>query len=745
MSPHRLTPVLVAFLAVSLRAAAPYQDPGQPVEVRVKDLLSRMTVEERDSMLAGQGWMESRAIPRLGIPSIKMSDGPLGVRNWTGPSSVTMREPHAVTTTAFPSGIALASTWDTALANRVARAVGQETKAFGRDMILGPTVNINRVPLWGRNFEGFGEDPYLAARLAVAWVKGVQAEGVIPAVKHFDANNEEFERHRIDEKIDVRTLNEIYFPAFKAAVTEGGAWAVMSAYNKVNGQWCSENPFLLRDTLQTDWGFKGFVVSDWGSTYSTPGPIVAGMNLEMPGGGAFHYWFGLPSTKLSGNSGGWLETAEVMAAVNSGQVSQARVDDSVRRILRVMFTAGLFDRPHKGGGLVDTPAQQAVARAGAEEGVILLKNDNAVLPFQTSNMHTVAVIGPNAAAARTGGGGSSFVQTRYAISVLQGVRMAAGRDVQVMYSLGAPMEGAKGAPTPSDATLLGMRKDAASLAAQCDAAVVVVGDSNVQESEGFDRTSMKLPLFQDELVAAVAAANPHTVVVVIAGSPVTMTPWIGSVPAVLCSWFSGQEGGRAVAEALFGLRNPSGKLPVTWPRRYEDSTAYDNYPGVNLHVTYAEGIYVGYRGFDKRGIEPLYPFGHGLSYTTFEYSGLSVTPTADGATVAFTVRNTGARAGAEVAQLYVHEAQPRIDRPLKELKGFRRVELAPGEAKQVSLVLHGADLSYFDPQQNRWIADPGEFDVWVGSSSADIRLRGQFNHEAAAAIRGLPDSTHALR
>lgn len=725
---------LAAFTGYGVGAGSPlpYQDPRRPVEERVDDLLSRMTVLERDSMLAGQGWMESRAIPRLGIPSIKMADGPLGVRNWTGPSSVTMQEPHRVTTTAFPSGIALASSWDPVLAGRVAQALGQEVKAFGRDMILGPTVNINRVPLWGRNFEGFGEDPYLAARLAVAWVKGVQSEGVIPAVKHFDANNEEFERHRIDEQIDARTLHEIYMPAFKAAVTEAGAWAVMSAYNKVNGQWCSENPYLLRDTLQRRWGFRGFVISDWGSTYSTPGPINAGMNLEMPGGAPFHYWFALPSTRQSGNSGGWLEAPKVMAAVKSGEVSQERVDDSVRRILRVMFTAGLFDHPHRGGGLVDTPPQRAVARRAAEEGVVLLKNDNQVLPWIASGMHAVAVIGPSAEVARTGGGGSSYVQPKYAISVLQGVREAAGRDVHVIYALGAPMAGAKNAQQPSEERLAELRKEAAAVAAQCDAAVVVVGDSNIQESEGFDRTTMQLPAGQEELIAAVAAANPRTVVVVIAGSPVATASWLGQVPGVLCSWFSGQEGGRAIGEALFGQINPSGKLPVTWPKRYEDSTAYAHYPGVNLHVTYAEGIYVGYRGFDKRGIEPLFPFGYGLSYTTFAYSGLHVVPSAEGATVTFTVRNTGERPGAEVAELYVHQPHPRIDRPLKELKGFRRIVLAPGESKTVTLSLNRADLSYFDPVKNDWVADPGEFDVWVGSSSADIRLRGEFNYEAMA-------------
>ncbi len=704
-----------------------YKDRTEPVEARVADLLGRMTAEEKAAMLAGAGWMETRANERLGIPAIKMADGPLGVRNWVGSSALTMGQKE-FTSTAFPAGIALGASWDVELAGAVGQAVAQEVKAFGRDMILGPTVNINRVPMWGRNFEGYGEDPYHAARLAVAWVKAVQAEHVIPSVKHFAANNEEFERHRIDETIDRRTLNEIYLPAFEATVKEAGAWAVMSAYNKVNGRWCSENPYLLKDTLQHRWGFQGFVISDWGSTYDTEGPLNAGLNLEMPGGAAMETWLARPQTQQAGNGCGWLTADKVLAAVAAGKVPQAAVDDSVRRLLRVMFSAGLFDAPAR-AGKIDTPEQRAVARRAATEGIVLLKNADAILPLGGGRRRTLAVIGPSAAGARTGGGGSSFVQPSYAVTALDGIKAAAGSSVQIEYAPGTPMQGedaAQETPTAIDA----LRREAVALAAKADAAIVVVGNSRKIEAESYDRPTMDLPAYQDDLIAAIAAANPRTIVVVIAGAPVTMTRWIEHVPAVVYAWYGGQEAGHAIGDILFGRENPSGKTPVTFPKRWEDSPAFGHYPGTDLHVTYGEGIYVGYRGFEHRGIEPLFAFGHGLSYTTFGYSDLAVTPTRVGqgeiTKVAVTVRNTGSRPGAEVVQLYVHEDKCRVDRPNKELKGFARVMLAPGESQRITLTLDRRALSYFDPKQDDWVAEPGKFEVLVGAASDDIRMRGEF-------------------
>ena len=728
-----LVAVLGAFALSGLGLAAQVPGPGEPpyrnarlpVDERVRDLLGRMTAAEKARMLSGASWMQSQPNERLGIPAIKMADGPLGVRNWAGPSAVTNTAgAPSVHATAFPAGIAMASTWDVELVRAEGRIIAQEVKALGRDMILGPTVNIARTPLWGRNFEGYGEDPYLAARMGVAFVQGVQGEGVIPSVKHFAANNQEFERHRIDEAIDARTLHEIYFPAFKAAVEEAGAWVVMSAYNKVNGEWCAESPFLLTEILRNSWGFKGFVISDWGSTYSTARPILAGMDLEMPGGDPMRRWLAQPRTEKAGNSGGWLTEERVLAAVASGEAKQGAIDETVSRILRVMFTAGLFDRRHDGGGEVDTPAQRAAARTMATEGVVLLKNTGSVLPID-GKTRSLAVIGPGAAVALTGGGGSSLVRPAYSVSPLDGIKEAAGARIDVRYALGAAMEGED---SGVDATTA--RAEAVALAARSDVAVVVVGYSFRLESEGFDRASMDLPAGQSELIQAVAAANKHTVVVVAAGAPIAMSGWIESVPAVLYAWYAGQEAGHALADLLFGGAVPSGKLPVTLPRRIEDSTAYGHYPGVDLHLSYAEGVFVGYRGFDKNKIEPLFPFGHGLSYTTFDYSDLQIaiaSVKAGGSVeVSLQVRNSGRRAGADVVQLYLRDVESSLPRPPKELKGFQRVHLEPGNARRLTFTVDRAAMSFFDPGKRDWIAEPGAFEVLVGASSSDIRLTGTF-------------------
>jgi beta-glucosidase len=724
--------LLLSGIALSVRAddaptAPAYKNPQLPADRRVEDLLGRMTPAEKARMLAGSGWMESAAIERLGIPAIKMADGPMGVRNWAGSSAVTSAAPTSpVLATSFPSSIGMASSWDVDLVQAQGRAIAQEVKALGRDMILAPTVNIQRTPLWGRNFEGYGEDPYLAARMGVAYIRGVQGEGVIPSVKHFAANNQEFERHRIDEAVDLRTLHEIYFPAFRAAVEEAGVWAVMNAYNKVNGRYCAENPFLLTETLKERWGFKGFVISDWGSTYSTAATVGAGMDLEMPGGEPMRHWFARPETQKAGNGAGWLTEEKVLAAVAAGELKQSAVDDNVRRVLRVMFTAGLFDEPHVGGGEVDTPEQRALARRAAAESLVLLKNEGGLLPLDARKTRSLAVIGPSAAVPRTGGGGSSLVRPKYAITLLDGIKEAAGPRVQVSYALGVAMPGEEATVDPRAA-----RDEAVALAARSDVAIVAVGYSSKLEAEGFDRPSMDLPAGQEELIGAVTAVNKKTVVVVVAGAPVTMTRWIKDVPAALYAWYGGQEAGHAVGDLLFGIASPSGKLPVTFPARIEDSAAHGHYPGEDLHVEYAEGIYVGYRGFDKRKLEPLFPFGFGLSYTTFEYSGLRVSrPTmkkGETLDVTLQVRNSGARAGAEVIQLYLRDVESSLDRPEKELKGFRRVILQPGETQTVAFRLDQSALSFFDPSRKDWVAEPGAFQVLVGASSRDIRLEGAFN------------------
>jgi beta-glucosidase len=721
-------------------AMLPYRNPKLPVEQRVEDLLKRMTLEEKVAMASGGGWMESKANDRLGIPAIKMADGPVGVRAWFGPSSLTMRADSplpTITSTAFPAGIAMGATWDPELVGQVARAIADEAKALGRDMMLGPGVNIVRTPFAGRNFEMYGEDPYLSSRLVVAYIKAMQAEGVMATVKHFAANSQEYERDTISSSMDERTLHEIYLPAFRAAVQEAGVWAVMSAYNKVNGLWCAENPYLLSDVLKKQWGFKGFVVSDWNGTHSTAATANAGLDLEMPSAESRRR---VEEARVRGNAGpdpnphsgggGFAELSKLLPLVKSGQVSTAAIDDKVRRLLRAIFANGLFDSPKPGGGAVDTPAQRALARKAAAEGTVLLKNDGAVLPLSAARVHSIAVIGPNANVARTGGGGSSSVKSSYSVSPLEGIRERAGSGIQVTYALGCPMPGEdKESDTPEARARL--IREAAELAAKSDVALVFAGDSAGIETEGRDRQSLDLPAGQDELLQAVAKANRNTVVVLNVGAPVLMGRWIGQVPALVNAWFPGQEAGHAIADVLFGDVNPSGKLPVTFPVRAEDSPSYGNYPGTNGVVKYAEGIYVGYRHFDKKKIDPLFPFGYGLSYTRFEYSGLQVMPktVAPGKPVAVTlkVRNSGDRAGAEVVQLYVRDVESSVDRPIKELKAFRKVMLKPGETQTVSFSLDKSALAYYDTGKKDWVAEPGTFELLVGASSRDIRLQGRFD------------------
>src|ERR1700678_1510240 len=727
-------------------AQALYKATKQPVEERVEDLLGRMTVEEKVSLLSGANWMHTVAIPRLGIPSIKMAGGPAVIRSWFGPSALTNAADSKFpkfASTAFPSGIGVAATWDPATAQAVGQALGQEVRAIGRDMILGPTVNIQRVPLWGRNFEGYGEDPYLAARIGVGYIKGVQGEGVIATVKHFAANNEEFERHRVDEAIDERTLQEIYFPAFKAAVQEAGVWSVMSAYQKVNGRYCSENAYLLQDVLRKEWGFTGFVVSDWGSTYSTDGPVNAGMDIEMPGGEVARAWLATEGAKKNGNGGDFLSPEKVLPRIAAGAIRQATVDENVRNILRVLFVSGIFDRAQAaatGAAEIDTPAQRAVARRAAAESLVLLKNSGNLLPLDPAKIKTLAVIGPNAAVARTGGGGSSLVRSKYSVSPLAAIKERAGSGIQVRYAQGAAIdeEGVSGAGLVENLSAAGggdaaaaekLRAEAVAIAANTDAVILVVGDNARVESEGFDRKTLDLPPGQDELIAAVVKANHNTVVVFNAGAPVNVSRWVNDVPALVDAWFGGQETGHAVADVLFGDVNPSGKLPFSYVNELKESPVYGNYPGENLQVKYAEGIYVGYRYFDKHGIAPQFPFGYGLSYTNFGYSDLKIKPAAGSAQaqtfeVRLKVRNEGKRAGAEVVELYVHDGHSSVDRPVKELKGFRRVELAPGQSGDVTFTLDRGALSYYSTEKKAWVAEPGKFEVLVGASAADIRVKG---------------------
>jgi len=825
------------------------------MEERIEALLKQMTLEEKVSMLGGADMWRTQGVERLGIPAIKMSDGPNGARGSGFKGDVT--------SACFPVGIALASTWNTELVGRVGAALGEETKTKGAHILLAPTVNIHRSPLGGRHFECYSEDPYLTARMAVAYIKGVQSQNVGTSIKHFICNDSEFERMSISSEVGERALREIYLPPFEAAVKEADPWTVMAAYNKVNGTFASEHPYLLTGILKEEWGFKGFVVSDWTAVKSTVPAANAGMDLEMPG----------PPRFLGG---------KLVQAVKDGLVSEDVIDDKVRRILRIVIKTGAFENPEEVPETsVDRPEHRRLAREAAAEAIVLLRNEQDVLPLNVDEVKSLAVIGPNANVARILGGGSAKVNPHYAITPLDGIMRRCGDAVKVSYEQGctnhkmtplinpqylrpsgdqeghgltgeffnsfdlsgepvltkvdeeidffwfgdfasqvpvdkdefsarwmgiftAPETGTytfslmsaglsrlyiddqevidnwteqirgesffgmgtqemmaevemtagqsydiKIEYSKQDAPLVGGLRQgcllpvpgdpigrAVGLAAESDVALVFVGLSDEWESEGYDRADMELPGKQVELIEMVAAVNKNTIVVLNTGSPITMIGWIDKVAAVVEAWYPGQECGNGIADILFGDVNPSGKLPTTFPKRLEDTPAYINYPGENGRVLYGEGLFVGYRYYDKKRVEPLFPFGYGLSYTTFEYSDLTLNASEyeldDEIQVAVDVKNTGTRAGKEVVQLYVRDVESRLARPEKELKAFQKVALQPGETKTVHFTLDKEALSFYDPKQKRWIAEAGAFEVLVGSSSSsrDIGARGSFTLKA---------------
>jgi beta-glucosidase len=807
------------------------------MEATLEDTIAGLTLEEKISMLAGADHWTTVPVERLGIPALKMSDGPIGARG--------AQSRGGPTSACFPAGVALAATWNPELVGRVGEALAEDARAKGVHLLLAPTVNIQRSPLAGRNFECYSEDPYLAARMAVAYIRGLQSRGVGACIKHFVCNDSEFERRGISSEVRERALHEIYLTPFRVAVREARPWAVMSAYNKLNGTYCSENRHLLLEILKGEWGFDGMVVSDWFGTYS-PAVAGGGLDLEMPGPAR---WMG----------------AEALAMVEAGLVGEAEIDDKIRRLLRTLHRAGAFEHPEPASEqAIDRPEDRLLARQAAAEAIVLLKNRGAVLPLDPTGIRSIAVIGENARWAEVQGGGSTHVSPHYVVSPLDGIRSRAGDGIEVGYQTGCivhkslpPIDAAwlttqdgseQGLtvefygnldlsgdpvhtlatastehywfgesvpgvdPTRFSARFMGhltapetgtyqfglmsvgrarllldgrelvdggsgsslkgpqeriaeadleagrryrleieyrwdggpdwrivrlgceppvpdsLLEDAVALAAASDVAIVVAGLTDEWESEGHDRVDMELPGRQAELIQRVAAANPNTIVVLNAGSPLRM-PWLDDVPAVVQSWYLGQETGNAIAAVLFGDVNPSGKLPLTFPVRLEDNPAYINYPGENGRVHYGEGIFAGYRYYDKKGIEPLFTFGYGLSYTTFEYRNL-VVEQADcepgtEVSVRVDVENTGDRAGQEVVQLYVRDLESRLMRPPKELKAFAKVMLKPGE-KRTATTLAEEDLAYYDPGRGGWLAEPGEFEVLVGSSSRDIRLTARF-------------------
>ena len=813
----------------------------------LEKLPGQMTVQEKVAMLAGTNDWYTVPVERLGIPSLKTTDGPNGARGAGGFSA-------GVKAACFPAGISLASTWNVELVERVGQALALETKMKGAQVLLGPTVNIQRSPLGGRNFECFSEDPYLSARMAVAYIVGLQRESVGASLKHYVCNDEEFERFSISSEVRERALREIYLLPFQIAVREARPWTIMAAYNLVNGIAASEDPYLLTEILRDEWGFDGVVMSDWFfSVKSTSASVNAGLDLEMP------------SPRWRGE--------KLLAAVERGEVTEATIDTSVARLLQLLDKANLFEHAETTPELDTNLAEhRTLIREAGAEGIVLLKNEQQALPLQREWLNSIAVIGPNAQIAQIMGGGSAQVNAHYAITPFEGIEAKVGDQVRVSYEQGCTnfkllpllesesllagtkgtahglsveffmtadlagtpiwqetqtktelswfgsmpegvnpqhfslratgrftpqktgtytfglisvgqsrllidgqevidnwtqqtyggefftlgstevqaqvtlesgreylltLEFDKGEDVPLGAVRLGCLPPvpvdaigrAAALAAASDVAIVCVGFGGEWQSEGFDRVDLALPGNQDELVEQVAKANPRTIVVLNTGSPITM-PWLDRVKAVMQAWYPGQECGNAIADVLFGDTNPSGKLPQTFPMRLEDTPAYLNFPGENGKVYYGEGLFVGYRSYEKTKIAPLFPFGFGLSFTTFDYSSLrlgtqQLSPN-ETLQVAIDITNTGQRAGKEIVQVYVRDRQASLSRPEKELKAFTKVHLEAGERKTATLSLGRDALAYYDDRTHEWVAEAGEFEVLVGASSQDIRASATF-------------------
>ena len=665
---------------------AVYLDESQPLEKRVEDALSRMTLEEKVGLLHAQSKFSSAGVPRLGIPEVWCTDGPHGIRpevlwdewdqaGWTNDSC-----------TAFPALTCLAATWNPEMSALYGKSIGEEARYRDKDVLLGPGVNIYRTPLNGRNFEYMGEDPFLSARMVVPYVQGVQQNGVAACVKHFAVNNQELRRHEVDVVVDDRALHEIYLPAFKAAVQEGGAWAIMGAYNKYKGEHCCHNQYLLNDILKRDWAFDGVVISDWGGVHDTREAIFKGLDMEF---GTWTDGLNWGATNAYGN---YYLANPYLELLRRGEVGTGELDDKARRVLRLIFRTAMNSR--KPFGSLCSPEHNAAARRIAGEGMVLLKNDGWVLPVDLSKTKKLLVVGENAVKMMTVGGGSSSLKVKHECTPLEGIRAAVGDKAEVLYERGYVgdvtgdyngvvtgqdlSEGRSGAQLLADAIAAARKVDA----------VVFIGGLNKgdhQDSEGADRLQLGLPYGQDAVIGALAEANPNLAVAIVSGNAVAM-PWIDRVPAVLEVWYSGSEAGNALADVLFGAVNPSGKLPFTFPVRLEDCSAHSagEYPG-DGQVVYRDGIFVGYRWIEKERIEPLFAFGHGLSYTTFDIANVQADRTSLATTgrlrVSADVTNTGGRAGAEVVQLYIGDKLSSQPRPVKELKGLKRYTSRPARAE----------------------------------------------------------------
>lgn len=724
----------LSLVALPVLAQTPvYLDDSKPVEERVEDALSRMTLEEKIAVTHAQSKFCSPGVARLGIPEFWMTDGPHGIRpevlwdewdqaGWTNDSCV-----------AFPALTCLAATWDTDMSMLYGKSIGEEARYRNKTVLLGPGVNIYRTPLNGRNFEYMGEDPYLAGRMVVPYVQGVQQNGVAACVKHYALNNQEVNRHTTNVIVDDRALYEIYLPAFKAAVQEGKAWSIMGAYNLYKGQHACHNQYLLNDILKGEWGFDGVVVSDWGGVHDTDQAITNGLDME------FGSWTDGLSNGASNAYDNYYLADPYLERIQSGKAGTKELDDKVRRILRLAFRTTMDrNRPY---GAMRSPEHYDAARKIGEAGIVLLQNNGNLLPIDLAKTKKIAVIGENAVKMMTVGGGSSSLKVQREISPLDGIRNRVGNRAEVVYARGyvgdvsgeyngvVSGQNLKDGRSPEE-----LIAEAVRVAGEADYVIFIGGlnKSAHQDCEDSDRTGLGLPYGQDRVITELVKVNQNLVLVNVSGNAVAM-PWIKEVPAVLQAWFLGSEAGNAIAAVLMGDVNPSGKLPFTFPARLEDVPAHQlgEYPGSEkvgdiVNEKYNESIFVGYRWADKqKKAKPLFPFGHGLSYTTFEY-GKPVadkkTMTADDTiTFTVTVKNTGDREGQEVVQLYISDKKSSLPRPVKELKGFRKVKLAPGEEQKVSFTVAKDALSFFDDAKHEWIAEPGKFESVIAASAADIR------------------------
>nr|WP_255298928.1 glycoside hydrolase family 3 C-terminal domain-containing protein [Bacillus cereus] len=658
----------------------------------IKSIISQMTLEEKASLCSGLDFWNTKGIERLGIPSIMVTDGPHGLRKQAeGADHLGIY--NSIPSTCFPSAVGLASTWNKELINQVGVALGEECQAENVGVLLGPGANIKRSPLCGRNFEYFSEDPYLSSQMAANHVKGVQSQGVGTSLKHFAANNQEHRRMSVDAIVDERTLREIYLASFEDVIKEAQPWTVMSAYNKINGEYASENTYLLNDILKEEWGFEGFVVSDWGAVNERVASLANGLELEMPSS------FGIGEKKI-------------IDAVNGGELTIEKLDQSVERLLNIIFKA--VDNQLE-NAVYSKEAHHQLAREVASESMVMLQNEDSILPLKKEG--TVAVIGEFAKQPRYQGGGSSHINPTKLESILEEIEMVSGEKTNILF--------AQGYDLASDNVDENMINEAKKVAESADAAVLFVGLPDRYESEGFDRKHLQMPKNHVQLIEAIAEVQNNIVIVLSNGAPIEM-PWIGKVKGILEGYLGGQALGGAIADILFGDANPSGKLAETFPKVLSDNPSYLNFPGEGDKVEYKEGVFVGYRYYDKKKIEPLFPFGFGLSYTNFEYSNLSIDKKeikdTDTVSVRVNVKNTGSIAGKEIVQLYIKDVESSMIRPEKELKGFEKVELQPGEEKTVSFILNKRSFAYYNVEWKDWHVETGEFEILVGKSSKEIVL-----------------------